>query len=117
MGKIKLNDIPVKSLKRVESLSRGTLRIVPQELILEWAHAGVISSFPNLKELNVWIEPCVYFLLLDNEVVYVGQSTSLPGRATQHRDDKEFNRVLYMSVPKDRLDEIERKFIKELKPK
>jgi hypothetical protein len=58
----------------------------------------------------------IYFLLFDEEVVYVGQSASVCRRIGQHAGVKEFNRVLFMAWPAGDLNRIERAFICALKP-
>lgn len=84
-------------------------RVVPKPLIpiserlVEYCHL----AFP----------PCVYFLIQDNEVVYVGQSVYLPGRLSEHICNKEFDRVFYLPVPRSELGIVEGGFIKALKPK
>ncbi len=60
--------------------------------------------------------PCVYFLVTDDEVVYVGQSVNLNQRLSMHAD-KQFETVFYMPVPERDLLEIEGRFIRLLKPK
>ncbi|MCS6285207.1 MAG: GIY-YIG nuclease family protein [Nitrospira sp.] len=61
--------------------------------------------------------PCVYFLVLKQEIVYVGQSRNLLSRLGQHREDgKCWDRVLYLPVPADRLLEVESLWIKTLQP-
>lgn len=48
------------------------------------------------------IRPCVYLLLRGGEVVYVGQSVSLPTRIETHRaTGKQFDAVRYFEVPDD----------------
>lgn len=61
--------------------------------------------------------PCVYFLVHEREIVYVGQSRNLLGRLVQHRGDgKCWDRVLYLPVPAERLLEVESLWIKTLQP-
>lgn len=61
--------------------------------------------------------PCVYFLVQEQEIAYVGQSRNLPARLVQHRmEGKRWNRVLYLPVPADRLLEVERQWIRALQP-
>lgn len=72
----------------------------------------------QLKTLDVASRiSCIYFLVLKNEVVYVGQSVSLPARIEQHRGTKEFDSVLYFQYPEYALDSLESAFIRHLKPK
>jgi hypothetical protein len=59
----------------------------------------------------------VYFLVSGEEIVYVGQSVGLPGRIDQHRKEKDFDRVFYLTVPRDDLNAVEAAFIVHLKPR
>ncbi len=61
--------------------------------------------------------PCIYFLCLADEVVYVGQSTNLCARLAQHGDDKVFDRAFYLVVRREDLDRIEGEFIRALRPR
>jgi hypothetical protein len=75
-----------------------------------------------LKEFDCRRTPCVYFLINFGQIVYVGQSINLAVRVAQHRSGtngtpkKEFNRVLYCPVAKNKLCDIESHFIKLLNP-
>ncbi len=61
--------------------------------------------------------PCVYFLVLKQEIVYVGQSRNLLSRLGQHREDgKCWDRVLYLPVPADCLLAVEAQWIRVLCP-
>ena len=64
----------------------------------------------------VVIDPCVYFLIRDGEIVYVGQSRQLPKRIESHRSDKKFDRVLFVRVSQSVIDQVERRLIIELAP-
>lgn len=75
-----------------------------------------IVAIEGLKEFIPAFPPCVYFLVQDGKVVYVGQSIELPGRISAHRKDKKFEKVLFLCVPKSELNRVERDFIKALKP-
>ena len=70
----------------------------------------------DLYEYSI-IPSCVYFLIDAGQIVYVGQSTNLASRLITHRNVKEFNRILYMPIENNRLDEVERFFIETLEPK
>lgn len=61
--------------------------------------------------------PCIYFLVENGEVVYVGQSTNLSGRLGQHVGIKPFDQVFYFLVPEDHLFEVENSLIKFLRPR
>jgi len=67
-------------------------------------------------------KPCgsgIYFLCLEDSVVYVGQSEKILQRAITHLNGKEFDRILYIPIPDDGQDlmSIEGAFIRTLKPK
>lgn len=70
----------------------------------------------QLYELSPHDQPVVYFLLRRGIIVYVGQSRCLTNRVRQHRDDKTFDRILYLNVPGSQMDEIERQYIEALRP-
>ena len=95
---------------------------------------GHLSEFPLPDYIpNV----VVYFLLKNNEVVYVGQTTDLPLRIGTHLQYKEFDRLLYVEVNVDDrhlndtgrvhrywrkdcrvyLNQLERAFVKLCKPR
>lgn len=62
---------------------------------------------------------CIYFLISDNEVVYVGQSTSVYARLQAHNNDpkKKWDRFFILPAPIDRLDELELKYYEAFLPK
>ena len=88
---------------------------------------AAISQIPEAllayrEELKVVIPepalPCVYFLIFDREIVYVGQTISLPKRLQEHRAlGKVFDRALYLLVPENELLGRESQFIKALRPR
>ena len=61
----------------------------------------------------------IYFLVSNNEVVYVGQSKNIDARIYSHKKEqlKEFENVFILTVPSRDLDHVEINFIKILKPK
>lgn len=63
--------------------------------------------------------PCVYFLVDQGEVVYVGLSSALVMRILQHRSDvrKRFDRVLFVPCPEHLLESVEGGLIKILNPR
>lgn len=60
--------------------------------------------------------PGVYFLIVGEEVVYVGQSLTPMTRVQEHMLDKHFDRAYLLPVPPDRLNAVETAFIQHLKP-
>jgi hypothetical protein len=81
---------------------------IPEEL---QGIAGKLKKYENQA-----FPPCVYFLIREGRVVYVGQTTTLPARIQTHMVDKLFDEVLYMVVPPENLLEVERSFISLLTP-
>jgi hypothetical protein len=82
-----------------------------------------LAQVPTVGELHELAVPpriCgVYFLLLAEEVVYVGQSRNIVARIHQHIDDlvKDFDRVLYLPCPPGLLDYFESRLIKVMRPR
>jgi hypothetical protein len=78
-----------------------------------------LHSIANkLKEFRSKSLPCIYFLINGDEIVYVGQSSSLQSRLESHRSDKkEFDRVLFLPTPSSFLSSLEMALIRALKPK
>jgi hypothetical protein len=77
-----------------------------------------LRNVPGVVEFTVFPRlPCVYFLT-DSElrIVYVGQTTDLPLRISNHRRDKRFARVFYLPLERGELTLIERAFIVALLP-
>lgn len=59
---------------------------------------------------------CVYFLIRDDTIVYVGQTNNLPGRVQAHLRDKIFDHVAWIHVPFDELNEAEFYYISRFVP-
>jgi hypothetical protein len=58
----------------------------------------------------------VYFLVQDQEVVYVGQSVNIYSRIPQH-SDKKFNKYAFVPCEVELLDKLESLYIHTLKPR
>lgn len=74
-------------------------------------HEVVVSSYK--------IGSCVgiYFLLMEGEVVYVGQTTKLMSRLYKHqRDGKAFDAFSFIQCKKEELDELEATYIDAFLP-
>jgi hypothetical protein len=77
------------------------------------------SLFPvaaDLKVFNLIRVPCVYFLVRDGVVVYVGKSVNLVKRLSKHLESKLFDSVFYLPVTTEDLDAAEKRFITRLNP-
>jgi hypothetical protein len=73
--------------------------------------SGKAGKFFNRSEHGI------YLLWDGNEIVYVGRTTNLFSRATNHQVDKQFDRIQFVKMPRDRQDIYEMELIKELRPK
>lgn len=77
-----------------------------------------LRQVAGLRELtNELYRSGIYFLCLENELVYVGQSVNVIGRITSHVASKNFDRVFFLAWPPDDLTRIEAALIRALKPK
>jgi hypothetical protein len=91
---------------------------------IEYSKGGTKKNVPmsiralkeDLDEYHPYLGSCIYFLIRDNEVVYIGQSTNLTARVGAHKNDKSFDHVYYFRVPPEELDDLERCLIKNLRP-
>ena len=78
---------------------------------------------PDIQNLDIFKIPDsqvgIYILWNDNEAVYVGQSTNIHYRLSQHYNDgkKEFDSYSLIPKMKDDLDSAEKYYIMLLKPK
>jgi hypothetical protein len=59
----------------------------------------------------------IYFLIQEDEIVYVGQSVTVHNRINQHVGVKEFDRFTYIRCKPEELDVLETKYILKFKPK
>jgi len=60
----------------------------------------------------------IYFLVLKNQIVYIGQSVDIAGRINQHISEgaKEFDSVSYIPIENEALDSVERSLISLFQP-
>jgi hypothetical protein len=66
--------------------------------------AASISAAPLLK--------CgIYFLVMDGELKYVGQSVNVEARVASHRQNRQFDRWHWIECPCDQLNALERAYI------
>lgn len=93
-------DQPIPKATKVESI----------ELL---ARSEIIAASRSMIE-----QICgVYFLLQDEEIVYVGQSTDFYARLLTHSKSLTFNRFSIIECPKSRLDDVELLYIQQFSPK
>ena len=102
-------------------MNNSRLTLLPSMTLQKIREALV--QVPTIGELhNLTIPPrvCgVYFLLLGQEVVYIGQSRDIVARVHRHLDEhiKDFDRVLYLPCPPDLLDYFESRLIRVMRPR
>lgn len=58
----------------------------------------------------------VYFLIQNEDIVYIGQSTNIFGRLASH-SDKQFTHVTALLVPREHLNFVESVYILAMRPK
>lgn len=75
-------------------------------------------SILELPQEFVNPKPCIYFLLVNNIIQYIGQSINIIRRVVNHMSDKGkiFNRVFFIWCEVDRLDQVEQEMIKRYQP-
>jgi hypothetical protein len=60
----------------------------------------------------------IYFLIKDDEIVYIGQSIHIPHRLKNHkRDKKPFDKVFFIECKRRELDRLERMLIRQYTPR
>lgn len=93
--------------KIIESEARLNSLIIDEKIVLEKA----CNSVPI--EVNSY----VYFLLFENKVIYIGQTTDILMRISTHKKDKTFDQIACFIIPQSDLLTIETMNIQYYKPK
>jgi hypothetical protein len=75
--------------------------------------SGMHEHLYSVDDLTI---TAVYFLIRDDIVVYVGQSTNVSSRVKTGHGEKQFDRAVCLPVPKSKLLTVEKAFIRALKP-
>lgn len=80
---------------------------------------GIKSFLEIASKYNQYSGYFIYFLLQDNQVVYIGKSTSLASRIIQHvnSNTKTFDDVSVIECQQNEMDALEVKYINEYRPK
>ena len=68
-------------------------------------------------KLNKTMMSGIYFLIQDNEIIYVGQSVNIFARIATHIEQKEFDSYAYLECPAEQLNTYESLYIHTLRPK
>lgn len=103
----------VGELRRADSMRALSAQLTGKTLLRE--KEIIESALPWERAIGV------YFLIKDGEVVYVGQSTNIYARITQHWSDvyggKEFDSYAYVLCDRGVLDRLESLYIHCLQPR
>lgn len=75
----------------------------------------IIESAKQIK-LPIGEHPCVYFLIKDEEIVYVGQTWNVYARIGAHIKSKEFDSVFMIDVHPSEMSNIEAAYILKFNP-
>lgn len=121
-GPIRFGSFPLARRRRVEEAipaprPKWSHSLVDQSPLALNVPAGIAGMAGTLRELSAPRVTGVYFLIADGAVVYVGQSVNLASRVHSHESTIQFDRVLFLKVPRSELDAVERAFIYALTPK
>lgn len=66
---------------------------------------------------NKYSNSCVYFLVHNNKVVYVGKTSNGKFRINQHKEEKTFDKIYIIKCKKNELLETEDYYMMKYKPK
>lgn len=58
----------------------------------------------------------IYFLIFQNDIIYIGKTTNLSSRIFQHASKIRFDCFRVISCPLNKMDDYERRLIKKFKP-
>jgi len=114
-------DIRIRASRLEGTWEEARKRLVGgQRFMVDWVPECLRSQKLRIREYEYpKVPPCIYFLCLNGDVVYVGQTTDLARRIVSHSDNQDmlFDRVFYLLMSKKHLLKIEAKFISALKPR
>ena len=96
------------SLQRMEIVNSTSVALTNRSLLRSEEIVAAASPWGSASG--------VYFLLADDEVVYVGQAINVHARIAQHRD-KSFNRYAFVHCPPQSLNVLESLYIHCLRPR
>lgn len=102
-----------KLLSEVNLLTGNLSDIAP---VLNQTRFSLVPKEALIEKSKNYGDACgVYFLIKDNEIVYIGQSINIASRVTQHRD-KAFDSVSYVACHRNELDILESLYILAYQP-
>lgn len=77
---------------------------------------NVTTDFDRVFKLSEVYYPCVYFLIRNGEIVYVGQTNKGLERAISHVKDKSFDSIGIIKCKEEELNEKETFYIAKYRP-
>jgi len=98
---------------RITELKKKLGQVTPGKCEFGLESLGSILGLARPIESHVG----VYFLIKNNEIIYIGQTTNLHARIATHRSNKNFDYFSFLPVEKDMLDITERAYITKFNPK
>ena len=115
-----LKKLADKNYKDINRLQMQKYETYYNNLSFKLTNKGILSHKEIIETGKLFSEDeCIgiYFLIKNNEVVYVGQSVNVFNRIGQHRYVKDFDGFKYINCKKSELDILESIYIHFLNPK
>lgn len=125
---LKCNKRSIQKIEKLPGYPRARLigsgRWYAQEII-DWAArqpaadqiARDLPTITGLVPIKLEYGPGVYFLCLNQKVIYVGQSVTLLNRLVRHQRTRRFDSVHFLPCRDNKeMNRLEAKYIKELRP-
>jgi len=111
--KKKISELIEKNSELTSQLLRLKTEIAPPLQILKSKREILDNSKPFKPHCGI------YFLIQNNEIVYIGQSVNIEARVGQHWNEnaKSFSRVAFILCAKEDLNNMESLYIDYIKPK
>jgi predicted GIY-YIG superfamily endonuclease len=108
------DEISIKLRRRLQKIYPPNIIYVSEQRSIP-AILRALSA--NVQEFFIPLSgPCIYFLMREDRIVYVGQSMSIARRIPDHLSSKSFDRIYYSPVQEKEMDGIERTLIEYYDP-
>lgn len=117
LQKMELRDVLLCEVRRLQdklaSLKRHEL---VNKVSISLSNKALLTEEDIIKSSAPWAAASgVYFLINDDKIIYVGQSTNVYARITAHHD-KEFNNFAFIPCDLEALDGLESLYIHIFRP-
>jgi predicted house-cleaning noncanonical NTP pyrophosphatase (MazG superfamily) len=108
-----LQEIKDQLVSEVDMLMGNLTDIAP---ILEQTKFNLLPKSAIVEKSKTYGDACgVYFLIKDDEIVYIGQSINIASRVASHKD-KDFDSMSFVACQKEELDILESLYILAYQP-